>query len=352
MNKRHFFQALRIVKNTRFNADLLRYAVNKCRATGLKMRKSPRVAYPSAVMLELGNHCNLHCSICPREYSYGKSMDKGYMDLNRAYAIIDEIYAYSDSIGLTGLGETLLYPHLVEVASYIKSKKRSVVISLSTNANIPDFVNKALEVMPYVNTIQISVDGVGDIYETIRKPAKFDVLKENLRKIIPAAAEYDVDLMFNTVITKENYSAMSDILLLADELGIRYLNFNYFNLASVTDVDSSYYEFYSGREFKDALASIKSIIPAYPDVYVTGLDFPGNPSFRKCPFPWSHFYITWDGYMAPCCAKPFPKELNFGNVFDNGVIDALNSDGFISFRKLWYANHVHPFCNKCEFVEL
>jgi radical SAM protein with 4Fe4S-binding SPASM domain len=56
--------------------------------------------------------------------------------------------------------------------------------------------------------------------------------------------------------------------------------------------------------------------------------------------------------MTPCCAKPFPKELNFGNVFETSLMECLNSDGYRKFRKLWYRNETPDFCKKCHVVDL
>jgi MoaA/NifB/PqqE/SkfB family radical SAM enzyme len=60
-------------------------------------------------MLELTNHCNLACTTCPREYDYGKEMEPGTMTVENAKAVIDQIWPYLDSIGLTGMGETFLF---------------------------------------------------------------------------------------------------------------------------------------------------------------------------------------------------------------------------------------------------
>jgi MoaA/NifB/PqqE/SkfB family radical SAM enzyme len=89
----------------------------------LKARKSTRVAYPSTVMLELSAHCNIHCTVCPREYGYGREMDKGYMPAPKAMGIIDQLWPYLDSIGLTGMGETFLYQDLEAIVDYIRKKK-------------------------------------------------------------------------------------------------------------------------------------------------------------------------------------------------------------------------------------
>jgi radical SAM protein with 4Fe4S-binding SPASM domain len=56
--------------------------------------------------------------------------------------------------------------------------------------------------------------------------------------------------------------------------------------------------------------------------------------------------------MTPCCAKPFPKELNFGNVFETSLMESLNSKEYRQFRRMWYQNITPEFCKKCYVVEM
>ena len=56
--------------------------------------------------------------------------------------------------------------------------------------------------------------------------------------------------------------------------------------------------------------------------------------------------------MTPCCAKPFPKELNFGNVFETSLMQCLNSKEYRQFREMWYKNETPEFCKKCHVVDL
>ena len=87
-------------------------------------------------------------------------------------------------------------------------------------------------------------------------------------------------------------------------------------------------------------------------VIVTKRNFEEESGFKKCFFPWTHFYVTFDGYITPCCAKPFPKEKNFGNLKDLNLIDILNSNEFINWRELWFKNITPEFCNKCHYIDL
>lgn len=317
-----------------------------------KLTRSTRVAYPSTIMLELTNHCNLACTTCPREYDYGKAMDKGMIRMDQAKKIIDEVWPYLDSIGLTGMGETFLYNEIEELVHYIKTKNKGIIISISTNAQLPGFIEKVSPLVNYIDTIQVSIDGLGDVYESIRQKADFNRLDENLRNLKSLCKGTGTDVMLNMVVTRENYFQMPALVSYAEEIGIDYLDFTLFNLASVTNTDRSYYSFYKSQEFLKVIEELNVVVRKAKQVTVTNKNFKTENGFRKCPFPWTHFYICWNGYVAPCCAKPFPKELHFGNVFDNSVIHVLNSSSYSNFREMWYANKTPGFCNKCHFIDI
>src|SRR5512136_508817 len=126
-----FDKVLRRARGLPRGRDFLTYARNRlafARAVGKRRLELP---HPTSVMLEVTNLCQLHCITCPREYAFGSQMAKGHMDLAQAKRFLDENLVYLDSIGLTGLGETLLYPHLVELVDYIRSRNRGVYIFIS-----------------------------------------------------------------------------------------------------------------------------------------------------------------------------------------------------------------------------
>jgi radical SAM protein with 4Fe4S-binding SPASM domain len=352
MNKRRFQKALKRISNLPRNRFLLFYTFNKIKHLFFKVLRTTKVAYPSTIMIELTNHCNLKCTTCPREYDYGKAMDKGTMKLEQAKRIIDEVWPYLDSIGLTGMGETFLYKEIDEIVDYIKSKNKGIIISLSTNAMLPNFIEKASGLINKIDTIQISIDGLNEVYDSIRKEASFSILDVNLRILSQKCVGSNTTLMLNMVVTKENYFQMPDLVEYAAEAGIEYLEFTLFNLASVTNIEQSYYNFYKSPEFNGAIQNLTEKISKFPQVNVLNKNFKTLNGFRKCPFPWTHFYICWNGYIAPCCAKPFPKELNFGNVFDENVIDILNNNEFRNWRKLWFKNTTPGFCTKCHFIDI
>jgi radical SAM protein with 4Fe4S-binding SPASM domain len=350
MNIHRIKKALKRLSKLPKNKYLLLYIKNKVVHFVLKIAKSNKVAFPSTIMLELTNKCNLSCITCAREYDYGKQMDLGIMDENQAKKIIDELWYYLDSVGLTGMGETFLYPNIKNIVDYIKLKNKGIIISVSTNAMLPDFIEQVKPMLGIIDTIQVSIDGLWEVYETIRKRGKFERLKSNLEIVAEMCKNTCTSLMLNMVVTKENYHQMAELVEFAQKIGVKYMDFTMFNLAAVTQIEKMYYDFYKSPEFLSEFQLLKETQKQVKEVVVNYHSFGTNNSFQACPFPWTHFYISWDGYMVPCCAKPFPKELHFGNIFDTKVTDILNNEQYRHWRNLWFKNQTPAFCKNCHFT--
>lgn len=340
------------LRNLPQGINFFKYCFNKGNGLLLKAAKSTKVPFPSSIMLEVTNHCNLACITCPREYAYGDAMAKGTIDLDAMFRVIDEVAPYIDSIGLTGLGETLLYKKLEETLQYIKGRNKGIQTFISTNAHIPNADTYIERIAPYLNTVQISIDGVNKIYETVRRKSDYSVFIATTKKIADVCKKHQVDLMFNFVAIKENYTQMKDVVKIAAELGVRNVNITPVNLAGITSWSTEYYELFYGDDFRNELKEAQHTAQRSGIVELSVWDVKKKNEFKKCHLPWNHFYISWDGWMTPCCAKPFPKELNFGNVFQTSLMTCLNSPEYRNFRQLWFDNTTPDFCKKCHVVDL
>lgn len=352
LNKRRRQLLWKTIRNTRIDGALFSYLRNLYANYRLRRDHTVLLPHPTNMMLELGNVCNLHCHICPREYTYGKQMDVGFMPLERAKAIVDEAYPYLTSIGLTGLGETLLYPRMLEIVRYIKQKRKNIIITISTNAHFNGYLEKVEPLLPYIDNIQFSVDGMGSMYETMRPGTHFDTIKQNIQRTVEMGRNYGCQFLINCVVTDTNYKDMRRVLHLAHELHIENLNFNTMSIACQPDRDRSFYDFFRSSEYLAEVEALQREASDYPDIEVTGPGFPANSSFHDCIYPWEYPYITWDGYYVPCCGKPFPKLLHFGNVFEQGgLMQTLNSEKAQAFRKAWQKNQAPQFCHNCQLVD-
>jgi MoaA/NifB/PqqE/SkfB family radical SAM enzyme len=339
---------LRRARGLPLGTDLAVYAVNRLAYMTAVRGKRLALPHPTSLMLEVTNLCQLRCITCPREYALGKTMDKGHMDLEAAKAIIDRNHVYLDSIGLTGLGETLLYPHLVELVDHIRRRNRGVHLFISTNAQQPDAPVIADRIADKIDSLQISIDGCGEIAERVRRNSHWDKYLANVKEIAGLARGRRARLKFNMVVLKDNYRQMAEVVKLAGELGVPEVYFNTFNLVA-NDLDISYYAFYHTPEFRRALDEARNA--GDREGVIVGFDDITSPrSFSNCPFPWNHFYVTWDGFLVPCCAKPFPKVKQFGNVSKSGLVECVNALEFQQFREMSKRGVTPEFCLRCHVV--
>ena len=352
ITRRRLQKAILRLKRLPGGMDFIRYSLNKLRGFWLRLTRSTKVPHPASIMLEVTNQCNLACITCPREYAFGEQMAKGFMDLEKMKKVVDEAYPYVDSIGLTGLGETFMYKKLPEIVRYIREKNKGIIISVSTNAHLPVSIDMARTLADELDTIQVSIDGTGKVYEQVRLKSEYSFFYENMRQTVEICRGKRASVMFNFVAIKENYTSMADVVNLAGELGVKFVNITPFNVASVTIYDKTYYDFFQTPAFKEELKKAKQAAQQYPEMEFTTWDIEAPKGFRKCDLVWSHFYVSWDGYATPCCAKPFPKELNFGNVFDDGLMTCLNNKDYRSFRAAWFRNEAPAFCKNCHILDL
>ncbi len=329
----------------------IRSLIRKAKNLKRRVFHETKVEPPAGIMLELTNRCNLHCTTCPRENELGRQMDIGSMPIEHAKMVIDEVGKSISFICLTELGETFLYGDIVEITEYIR-KITKAAIFISTNAHVPQVIEKFSLLSGKISILQISIDGVGETYDNIRKGGRYETFFSDLKIISSLAKKNGTKVMLNMVVTKENYRDMIRVVELASSNDIPMVHFNFLNVVSNKDgLDSAYYDFFQKDEFINEFSKVVHLSKISKKLKITTFDYASPGGFAKCPFPWDNFYITWDGYLVPCCAKPFPKVLNFGNVIKEGLMNCINGEPFRKFRTLWYENRTPDFCRNCHIVD-
>lgn len=153
---------------------------------------------------------------------------------------------------------------------------------------------------------------------------------------------------YNMVVFEQNYHQMTDIIKLARKLDVKEINFNTFNLVG-NNFDLSLYDFYKSKKFCEKFTEAVKLADEL-NIYLGYSELEEPKGFKYCGYPWDNFYITWNGYLVPCCAKPFPKEMNFGNVFENGLMKSINSKDFLNFRQMSNENITPDFCRRCHKI--
>lgn len=338
------------IRRTPIKVSTLHSLLQRIKTAIARKKRQNRVGRPSSMMVELTNLCNLKCITCPREYSFGAQMDKGMMDLELFKSIIDEVGSTLDSLGLTGLGETFLYKDLISAVDYVRDQYPHILLFVSINAHLPKSVEIASKLRGKIDTLQVSMDGLGETYDTVRLGGSFDTFDVNFRQIVQLMQGSQTGIVLNAVIVAENFRQMADMIEYAGSLGLRSLNMTPVNLASMPDAQGFKLDFLQTAEFKMSWQRAVEVAKEYPELEWTAPNFGSLGSMGMCSYLYNHFYVTWDGKMPPCCAKPFPKEFSYGSVRD-GVMNTINSEIAQNFRNEWHRDQIPSFCHQCVGIQ-
>lgn len=139
--------------------------------------------YPLLVDLELASVCNLKCPMCYTiTNEFKKKVNTKLMDFDLFKKVIDEIHNDVPAIRLSLRGESTLHPKFVECIRYAKEKGIKEISTLTNGSKLKlDFFKQIVDAG--IDWITISVDGLDEEYERIRKPLKFKDILEKIKQI-------------------------------------------------------------------------------------------------------------------------------------------------------------------------
>ncbi|MBN2432663.1 MAG: radical SAM protein [Acidobacteria bacterium] len=171
-----------------------------------------------SLFLHLTDSCNLHCLHCytTRSSCTGSSR----IDTTAVRKLLHEAADLGGkSVTLSG-GEPLLHPGLREIIEEFSGR---LSISLLTNGTLIDepwatFLSK------HRVSIQLSLDGsTAEIHDFIRGPGTFAQVKRAITLLQRAGLSDRLNL--STTVMSRNVADLSDIIRLAEKLGIPYVRF-------------------------------------------------------------------------------------------------------------------------------
>lgn len=148
--------------------------------------------YPLLVDLEISTVCNLHCPMCYTiSPMFKERVHPTLMDEHLFQKVIDEIAGKVPAIRMSLRGEPTLHPHMLEMLKYAKQKGIPEVSFLTNGSRLtPEYFEELL--MAGVDWITISIDGCGEMYESIRRPLKFEETFEKVKKIKEIKEKHNV----------------------------------------------------------------------------------------------------------------------------------------------------------------
>ena len=166
----------------RGSGHMLSYIKNR-----LQWHYNPRLhhvsKFPPHIDIEISSLCDLNCPMCyTTTEEFKKSVNRSLMDLELFKKIINEGVKYNlYSIRLSLRGEVFLHPEILEMIKYAKEKGVKEVSTLTHGGRIDEEVFKKLVDLK-LDWISISFDGVGETYEKIRHPLKYQDMINKIKR--------------------------------------------------------------------------------------------------------------------------------------------------------------------------
>ena len=142
--------------------------------------------FPSRIWIELTDHCNLKCPLCPNQNL--PKENKGYISPGLFKEIVDQVQGQVHDLYLFHRGESLLHPNLIELIDYAQSRR--IPCRIHTNATVlseaisKEMLNAGLDVLSF------SFDSCSpSLYEKSRYPAKFEKTLGNIKRFLQLKKE-------------------------------------------------------------------------------------------------------------------------------------------------------------------
>jgi radical SAM protein with 4Fe4S-binding SPASM domain len=241
------------------------------------------------VAIEPTNVCNLRCRVC---YSQNPVLQtprqRGFMELETYKRIIDELstYGYTIELWLGFAGEPLLHRNFLDMVDYAASKG-VFRIGFDTNGMLLND-NLARALINKVDTIGISLDGLGKVNDSIRLGADYEVIRRNILDLVEKRGDRRrPQIRINLV---RSTQSEKDIL--------EFLRF----WTGIVDC------VWGLPWFSEDLRAVN---PVFSDEAPTKED-------KVCTYPFYYLAVLWNGDVVPCCI-----DLSGVNILGNASKDTI-----------------------------
>lgn len=273
--------------------------------------------YPLHVDLELASVCNLRCPMCYTiTDEFKQQVNAKFMDFDLFTKLVDECAAGGVySIRLSLRGESFLHKRIIDCIRYAKNKGIQEVSSLTNGVKLD--VDMFREVMDAgLDWLTISVDGMGETYNAIRKPGTFDQMVEKLT---------------NFKATKEEAGRVKPVLKVQSIF------------PAIADAPQAFYE---------TLAPITDMVASNPLIDYLSNDDVNSIKYCKnfsCPQLYQRLTIAADGQVL-LCSNDEVNEAVLGDANVQTIHDVWHCDLIEKARAIHKAHRGHieiEACKKC-----
>ncbi|HXL37806.1 MAG TPA: radical SAM protein [Ktedonobacteraceae bacterium] len=323
---------------------------------------------PTSIQIEPVGQCNLRCKMCSIQFRKDGPpySSPAFMEYETFVNIIDQ-FSDLQELHLQGLGEPMMHPRFFDMVEYAVKKG----IKVTTNSNLTLLNNKRAErcVTSGLHCLHISLDGAtAETYERIRVRAHFEKVVANLERLLAARKLFNSEypqLNLVMVIMRQNLHELPDIVHFAHRwslksifvqhlchdfaetsLPLQYIPMQEFVQGeTLLKEDPQRTEYYFSEARK--VARELDIDLRLPRTQIR-LHPPGTPGPKRCNWPWSGTYFSYQGYAMPCCMVSTPDRINFGKISEQPVEELWNNSRYQEFRDQLSSEEPPEVCHSCS----
>jgi MoaA/NifB/PqqE/SkfB family radical SAM enzyme len=293
--------------------------------------------YPSALMVEPTNYCNLSCTLCPTGSKW-LAHPQGRMNVEAFYRVMDEVGPFLDRVAFWNWGEPFLHPRLLDMFRY--TRRFPVWMQVCTNGHF--FNDRAFVkdmVKSGVNQVIVSVDGItSESVQKYRGPAaKLESIIHGIQNMISVREEFSgrgpqIEMQF--LVMQHNQGEIDEVSKLAESLPVDRFFLKTINMR------------------REDLETHASLLPDHEKFRRFEQDQQGQWRVKGhptgiCPYIYDTAVILWDGSLLPCCFDAEEK-IVLGNAFNGSFYKAWTSPTYNRFRyRVRHHRTDIPMCSWC-----
>lgn len=279
--------------------------------------------FPFLVDIELTNHCNLACIMCPR---HAMKRDKGFMSEEIFRKIIDECAKYKTPIRFIRFGEPFLHPNIIGFCQYAKSKK--LMLHITNNGLAIEERHMHALVDLAVDSVIFSFQGTTkERYQSIRNNRLYDKLTNAIKRLVQIRGDREKPFIHvSTTVLDDSEAEISQFVEYwahtVDSVGVgKTLLYT----IRVDDIDPSL-----ARKISE-LRKTETIKKVYE---------PCTEVFQKLS-------LDWDGKIS-CCCGDFDQLLTVGDIRESTLSHVWNYSRRLAIYREKLGAGLHKSLSLCS----
>ncbi|MCX8131043.1 MAG: radical SAM protein [Clostridia bacterium] len=303
--------------------------------------------FPSTVLVEPTNICNINCKMCEARCSVTKNIEKKFLTPEQLNTILRKLDKYIINVVFQGDCEPTMNPYLPDLCA-VASKYTKQVGLVSNGTMLKDRYIKNL-VDSGLTWFALSIDDHRpEKYEAIRVGASFKRVVENLQTLVKVRENGNGKL---NIVTHKIVFPEDTIEDLEEYIHTFYVEnrVNKITFAPLVEEGSTMVK--NWIEMRNELEN--RLIRQNININLRDFaNYPYRTMHKYCGT--NLFFINHEGNFN-CCGLHTRLNRKFGNLITEELEDIVQRENFLEYHKFWlerdYNNKIPTVCRNCYLLK-